>query len=242
MITILSDTDEDAILTPVDYLSQKIQELYKKFIIEKMTIGLHQNASRIHYHFGLVIDTGDKELKHWDKYFSPLLNEVKKTIKGEKNLKTTHRINITEDDEFGVLAYPLKEYECISKMKFICKFIGLNDEEIEALRKFSHDKYRKAKYDASVKEKKKIEEEENTENKYKYIEEQLSHLSSFHGEHPVMKLRIVCAILLEYQKLQYNTNQKRSFKSTCIKDLAQSYLINENHITPLEFVEYIMKL
>ena len=63
-------TDEETLGKIVIKFKNKILEQYveKKYIVEKLTMGLHQNANRLHWHMGHLVEIGEKKIIHWDKH------------------------------------------------------------------------------------------------------------------------------------------------------------------------------
>ena len=226
---------EDTTIEELEKISlnfrKKILEQYeeKKYKVVKMTIGLHKNASRNHIHIGHTLFVGDKKLAHWDKHLRtfPLLQD--KLNKDKIDIKISYKDNIEEIDIRNVLAYPLKEYKTNEDIKYLGDFIGLTEKEIFNLRDYAHQIYLVKSYDKKTQDEKKIIEEENTDNKYKYIDNELQLENIIHKIHfrekPIeIKIKQILGILFKYEKLQHLEKNKKVFRVNCMMDLAISYL------------------
>jgi hypothetical protein len=132
--------------------SEKIETMYKwikdNIKHEKMSIGIHKNATRPHVHFGLT-KIEKPNVKHLRLYYN------RKGLKDiHPDIKLSPHENVTEEDCKKCLAYPLKEYEKFEDIKYR-EYISIDDQELEGYRVFAHGVYRVAKYIQNNKEEKK---------------------------------------------------------------------------------------
>lgn len=229
------------------------EKVYKdnSFNIISQTLGLHKNATRRHFHISQHIHTNiTKEIKNWDKKLLPLFSDFKKQYKDILDIKLSIRKTTDDDyDKIKLHAYPLKEYESITDILYRELCFPFNDDEIEVLRKYANQIYQVAKYEYERKKEKEILENDNVENKYIYIDKKLDERFEndymakhnwIHNTHYDTKLREVCKILLQYQKCQFEENNKRTFKISAIKDLGISYLYFRNYATEDELLGKIL--
>lgn len=212
-----------------------------------MTIGIHKNASCPHIHLGHVLYVGLKQLAHWDKHLRGLINLDKNTFNDKIDIKISYKDKVGAVDIQNVLAYPLKEYETETEIKYIEQFIGLTQKEIYNLRDYANQIYKRKLYENKKSEDKKIIEEENTDSKYKYLDTELqidNHLTKIRfKENPItLKLKQVLIKLLNYEKLQHIEKNKRVFRSNCMLDLAISYLYFRELANEEEIIEYKFRL
>lgn len=209
--------------------------------ILSQTIGLHVNATRRHFHIAQYVDTNvQKQIKNWDKKILPLFTEFKKQHKDILDMKLSVRQSTDDDFDLQKLhAYPLKEYESITDVKHRELCFPFDDNQLNDLRKYSNQIYQVAKYEYERKKEKEIIENDNVENKYNYLDKKLEeqfndykdkHNWIHHTDYTV-KLRQIQRYLLQYQKLQFEENNKRTFKLSAIKDLSISYLYFRNYAT-----------
>ena len=225
-------TDEETLGKIVIKFKNKILEQYveKKYIVEKLTMGLHQNANRLHWHMGHLVEIGEKKIIHWDKHLRGLITlaDFDNSIKEKIDIKITFNDKVGSDDILNVLAYPLKEYTIYSEIREIKQFIGLEEKELEAKRDYAHQIYLTAKYERKCKEEKKIIREDSLTSKWQFLDEELKieclgNKLLFKERTIESKIREVYKILLRYEKLQNKENDKKSFRINCVRDNAISY-------------------
>ena len=244
---------EDTKIEELEKLSKtfrkKILEQYeeKKYKVVKMTIGIHQNASRNHIHIGHVLYIGDKKLAHWDKHLRTHILLLDNSIKEKIDIKISYKDNIEELDVHNVLAYPLKEYKTDLEIRYIEQFIGLEQKEINHLRDYAHQIYLTKLYDNKTKEDKKIIEEENSDSKYKYLDNELEisdllRKIHFREKQPEQKLKQVLGLLLKYEKLQHLEKNKKVFRTNCLLDITISYLYFRELISEDEIISYKFRI
>lgn len=136
---------------------EKIESMYKwineNIKYEKISIGIHENSSRVHTHFG-VTRIEKPNVKHLRLYYN------KKGLKDiHSDIKLSVRDDVCKSDDKKCLSYPLKEYEKFEDIKYR-EYINIDDSVLEGYRVFAHGIYCAAKYIQNNKEEKK--EEGNT--------------------------------------------------------------------------------
>ena len=139
-------------LTMFSNENEKIETMYQwikeNIKYEKMSIGIHKNATRPHVHYGLT-KIEKPNVKHLRLYYNKKgLKEV------HPDIKLSVHENANEEDCKKCLGYPLKEYEKIEDIKYR-QYINIDDQELEGYRVFAHGVYRAANYIKNNKEEKK---------------------------------------------------------------------------------------
>lgn len=253
-ITILDNKgDVEALIETTKKLVLELPKYFQtgkiNYIIEKLTFGLHQNANRKHTHIGLIFETNnDKSIKCWNKKIGDMID---KTFREKYDIKISFKDGIGDSDVRNVLAYPLKEYEKNNQIIDRQRFLNIDEEYLEELRRFANTEYQNAKYRREQAAKKAMIEEESVMHKYQYLDEQLKKYSYLEGDNEYQtfksssiehKLRTVISQLLKYQMLQHKQTNKLTFKTNCMMDLAISYLYFKHYINENEIMEYKFKL
>jgi len=231
----------------INILEEKVYKDKNYAILEKQSIGLHKNAKRSHIHLSQFIEwTSKKEIKHLDKKLFSLIILEKKELKDLTDIQLS--IWNENDPKFNpdyLYGYPLKEYTKDNEILFLDQFINIPTTDIYRMRKLSNDIYQPRYYEWLKKKENEYIDEETTQNKYEYINknldffrpDQIHQKLDFKSLPYKDKLRRVIKILLEYQKLQYSLKQKRVFKATALKELAESYLYFNNLSTEDDILE-----
>lgn len=126
-----------------------------------ISLGVHENANRIHTHIGLV-NIDHPNVKHLRLYYNKKgLKEIHPDIK-----LSVHECSYADapenrdkprngfcDNDQKALGYPLKEYSKYEDIKYR-EYINIDDKELEGLRLFAHSIYRASKYQQNNKEEK----------------------------------------------------------------------------------------
>lgn len=225
------------------------QYVEKKYQVVKMTMGLHKKANRLHYHIGHLVDIGEKNIIHWDKHLRGLiaLADSDNSIKEKIDIKISFNNTVEENDITNVLAYPLKEYTSIDEVLHIQDFINLTKNDIESMRQYANGIYKQKCYEKQCKEKKKMETEDNLTSKWKFLDEQLKieyqedFMSLKHLEYK-WKLTKILHLLLDYETLQHQENDKKLFRVSTLNDVAISYLFYKKLLSNDEIIKYKFNL
>jgi hypothetical protein len=253
-ITVLDKKDdEEALIETTKKLILALPKYFQtekiNYLIEMLTFGIHKNAKRKHTHIGFIFETNnDKIIKCWNKKIGDMIDKV---FRDKYDIKISFNDNVEDKDIRNVLAYPLKEYEKNNQILDRQRFMNISEEYLEELRKFANTEYQNVKYKREQEAKRAMIEEESVAHKYEYLDEQLKKYSyleditqyqTFKASSIENKLKTIISHLLKYQMLQHKENNKLTFKTNCLMDLAISYLYFRHLISENEIMEYKFRL
>lgn len=152
-------------------LIQLIKKQYKdkKYNIVRMVTGLHSNSNRLHTHIGHILEYPEKDhVKNWDK--KDVIASIRKACPDGYDFKVSYYLENDPkyDEEFG-LCYCLKEYENYEKIDFKTENENVTDEQLEELRKYGNDKYKKSISENERNERRKLQSESESEDIEQFI-------------------------------------------------------------------------
>lgn len=209
--------DDDNVNEMYDWIKENLE-------YNKISIGVHVNASRKHVHFGLT-GLGLPIVKDQRKLYNRKgLNKV------HPDIKLSMHKEPTEDDNTKCLAYPLKEYNHFDKIKYRDK-INIEDNELENLRIYGHNIYCSSKYLQNKKEERREAADNRLEKLFNYV---MDKIKKFMHNDPnygtvlkpewdnVGRLYIeVCKIICDYNLIE---EQKKAWRWTDIGNQAYSFM------------------
>lgn len=230
------------------HLVKDILEGKLKYKIEKLIIGKHSKAKREHYHLAVLVSYSNKPLIHLNRRLTPLINTNGRKV--DFKISFYHNDDPKYDEQKPFM-YPLKESQNQEENKTLYDKYHYNI----LLSEFNHYSvtaigiYDKMCYDLERKQKQQQQEEETTENKYKYLDNELFNIQDYDKDtiYPTgefrsynieKKLKMVCKSLLRYQRILHHERHKKVFKITSIMDLAISYLYFRDLVSEDELLEW----
>lgn len=241
----LKDGDSEATLIEKtqEYINYSQKQLKDEgYTIVRASVGIHKDATRLHTHMTTVLDIPDhKIVKYFNKKFEKLLLntddrfELRRTLWKDDNPKY---------DERRGLAYNLKEYENFDQVLLLPSFVGLTNEEIEEMRIYAHDEWKKAKAENDRNAKRKQFEEDERSNIFQYIDDFISPKNRqvmtkyfrFDSVTTKQQVDLVKVAVMQYYEDRYNETGKSGFKAYSVKDIAINYVVCKNLVSKMEMV------
>ena len=203
---------------------ENVEDMYnwieENITYDKISIGVHKNASRHHVHFGLTgvdLPTVKDQRKAYNRKG---LNKV------HPDIKLSMHKDPDEEDNKKCLGYCLKEYDKFSKIKYRDK-INIDDEELESLRIYAHAIYCSVKYNENKKQERKEQGNERANRLEEYLNE---HYKQFMTDEEMYKPEYndVPRLYIELCKLICDFNCEEENKITWrwsdIANIAYSYM------------------
>lgn len=246
-ITQGEDQNEEALIALnteyIDYIKSVVEK--EKWKLDKLGVGIHHNATRLHTHIAIIVDIPDEQnVKFWNKKMQSLFKmdnpnyECRRTMWKKDNPKYNEEMAIT---------YLFKEYESDEEIILKDKFIGIDAEEMTRLRIIGNDEYKKSLAEHERTALRKQAEEDENENIVQFIRD-FTHqknrkFNTEYGQFLTMgfKQKYVCVkiAILEYYQNRYEQTGKRGFKAYSIRDKAIAYLTTENLCSKMEIAEFL---
>lgn len=167
--------DEEMLIDETKKIYNLIIKQFKdnKYDIMKMAVGIHRATSRLHTHINLYMEYANKSVKK--ETFSKNLHKMLKERDKDYDLKIS--IYYPEDPQFNEtigISYAFKEYENFEQIILKELFIGINDDEIEELRRIGNELYVKKMADREREQKRKQVEEDETQLLFKFIYDKIN--------------------------------------------------------------------
>ncbi len=257
LFTFLSkDDDSEKLIEQTINLINLMKKQYKdkKYNIVRLVAGLHRNSNRLHTHIGHILEYPDKEhVKNWDK--KDVIASFRKACPEGYDFKVSYYLETDSkyDEEFG-LCYCLKEYDNFEAILMKEHFENISDRQLEELRQFGNDKYKRAVSENERNERRKNQSENESEEMENFIythilnydHEVYKHLST--GERPFRFLQVkeqykkIKVWILEYFRNKAEKSGKpiiKSFKAISIRDYAVNYLTGYEFTDMEELADFL---
>lgn len=235
-VTLIGKTEEY-----INYSQKQLKD--EGYTIVSASVGIHKDATRLHTHMTTVLDIPDhKIVKYFNKKFEKLLLntddrfELRRTLWKDDNPKY---------DERRGLAYNLKEYANFEEVVLLSTFIGLTNEEIEEMRIYAHDEWKKAKVESDRNAKRKQFEEDERSNIFQYLDDFISpknrkivtEVGRFDELETSLKVSLVKYGVMQYYEDRYNETGKSGFKAYSVKDISINYVVCKNLVSKWEMAK-----
>lgn len=216
-----------------------VDTLKTEYTIEKLIVGKHTDAPRPHYHIGIVVTyTGKQYLKHFNRKLTQILKDLSLE---NKKISTKNKDDPIYNADM-CLMYPLKESEhtTTNHQLYTTLSFGISEDEYTELHTQATNQYDKIRAKRDLEQQQKLKEKDNTIAKYQHLDDSIDtkNIITFRENTIEYKIKYCLSQLLKYQRIQFQENDKLTFRINSMMDLTLSYLYNRHHIDEEELIRY----
>lgn len=207
-----------------------------EYNINKLGVGVHRNATRLHAHISAILEIDQKhDVKHWNKKLTAM---IKMDDPAYELRRTPYRDSDPKYNEDSAISYLFKEYESDDQVVLTDSFIGIDNWR--ELRESGHNQYVKAQAEHERTALRKKQEEDENENIAQYIRDYIHprNRSGMVKEFPgcsfealgefTQRYKVIKVAILKYYQQRYQDTGRRNFKAYSVRDKAISFMTTEN--------------
>jgi len=230
-LTYFTDTIDEPLINTIAILEQN------NYKITHLSVGKHTDASRPHYHIGLIVSyTAKKYLKNFNRSLTPKL----KSIECDKKISYYHSNEPVYNPDKGLM-YPLKEVEHETEnIRLYHQYSrGIPEPQFRELMDKAQNEYLIIQNKKKAKEAEDNDKRNTSKEKYQMLDEHIgTDIVRFRDKSIQTKIRECMHVLLKHARNEYHRNEKYVFRINSMMELVISYLYNKQHIDEDELIDY----